>query len=462
MALVHFDPEVGGSGLKVSDDGDPATGLLNYGWTQRFVPALQQQVAVAAWMKDWTLARHGEITGAASAADTSATAAAASAVLADQRATTAGGHATAAGQSAGAALTSAQAAAASATAAEQAAAGNMLDDGAARGDRAWSSAKTSDELEGRAAANHTHPYLPLAGGAMTGSISYGNVDAGTWARGLDGRRRSNNALLGGVGVFGAGDDVTAAYVGLGANPWNSNSDSGIVVRQNGVEIKGKVIGTAVTQSALDTTSERLLKVGDFGIGTQAVALGHNAGDWNAATLGGAQYMGYNCANAPVSGRWFIGTALRHNQNFVVQELIDFAVSPQRKYFRALVDGTWTTWRQVYRSDTILGAVSQSGGVPTGAIIERGSNSNGQYTKFADGTLICRTRGMANQGEAVWVFPAPFADAPTVSLTPHTGGVLSLAPRVSALSATQLNWAVFTTSDTRSSQQTELFVIGRWF
>ncbi|WP_275223148.1 hypothetical protein, partial [Citrobacter freundii] len=37
---------------------------------------------------------------------------------------------------------------------------------------------------------------------------------------------------------------------------------------------------------------------------------------------------------------------------------------------------------------VVGTVSQSGGVPTGAIIERGSNSNGEYTKFADGTLIC--------------------------------------------------------------------------
>ena len=40
------------------------------------------------------------------------------------------------------------------------------------------------------------------------------------------------------------------------------------------------------------------------------------------------------------------------------------------------------------TDKILGTVSQVGGVPTGAIIERGSNSNGEYVKFADGTVIC--------------------------------------------------------------------------
>lgn len=36
----------------------------------------------------------------------------------------------------------------------------------------------------------------------------------------------------------------------------------------------------------------------------------------------------------------------------------------------------------------VGPVTQTGGVPTGAIIESGSNANGNYTKFADGTLIC--------------------------------------------------------------------------
>ncbi|MEG0923200.1 MAG: hypothetical protein RSD57_15910 [Comamonas sp.] len=37
---------------------------------------------------------------------------------------------------------------------------------------------------------------------------------------------------------------------------------------------------------------------------------------------------------------------------------------------------------------ILGTVTQSGGVPTGAIIQRGSNANGIFVRFADGTQIC--------------------------------------------------------------------------
>ena len=43
---------------------------------------------------------------------------------------------------------------------------------------------------------------------------------------------------------------------------------------------------------------------------------------------------------------------------------------------------------VYKQSNIIGTVSESGGVPTGAIVERGSNSNGQFVKYADGTMIC--------------------------------------------------------------------------
>ena len=40
---------------------------------------------------------------------------------------------------------------------------------------------------------------------------------------------------------------------------------------------------------------------------------------------------------------------------------------------------------VYKQNNILGTVSQSGGVPTGAVIESDSNSDGEFTRWADGT-----------------------------------------------------------------------------
>jgi hypothetical protein len=73
---------------------------------------------------------------------------------------------------------------------------------------------------------------------------------------------------------------------------------------------------------------------------------------------------------------------------------------------------------LYNQSNILGTVSQSGGVPTGSIIESGSNANGEFVKYADGTLIC-LREFASQsiaansaGAAIsWAFPASFSVAP---------------------------------------------------
>lgn len=81
----------------------------------------------------------------------------------------------------------------------------------------------------------------------------------------------------------------------------------------------------------------------------------------------------------------------------------------------------------YRRGNILGVVAQSGGIPTGAIIESGSNANGRYTKYADGTMIC-TNYIDNPGLSQRIsFPAAYKDVyatvlPTsTSPTPVTVG-----------------------------------------
>jgi len=68
-------------------------------------------------------------------------------------------------------------------------------------------------------------------------------------------------------------------------------------------------------------------------------------------------------------------------------------------------------------DAFVGTVSNSG---NGAIIERGSNANGEFVKFADGTLICTINKTVTdqaisfpygsnlyQGLRVWTYPASF-------------------------------------------------------
>ena len=73
--------------------------------------------------------------------------------------------------------------------------------------------------------------------------------------------------------------------------------------------------------------------------------------------------------------------------------------------------------KAYRQGNILGTVAQSGGAPTGAIIERGSNANGEYVRFADGTQICWKSETVVVDDPIttvtwpWTFPAAFSALP---------------------------------------------------
>ncbi|MCC5972434.1 MAG: DUF2793 domain-containing protein [Rubellimicrobium sp.] len=75
---------------------------------------------------------------------------------------------------------------------------------------------------------------------------------------------------------------------------------------------------------------------------------------------------------------------------------------------------------------LLGTVGQSGGQPTGAVIESGGDANGQFLRLADGSQICwiTTLSAANAATAMgalfrssdvgWTFPQAFATPPVVS------------------------------------------------
>lgn len=75
---------------------------------------------------------------------------------------------------------------------------------------------------------------------------------------------------------------------------------------------------------------------------------------------------------------------------------------------------------------MVATVGQSGGVPTGGIIESGSNANGSYIKYADGTLVCRyttatykscTNAIGSLYQCTvlsFTFPIAFSGTPDVS------------------------------------------------
>lgn len=89
---------------------------------------------------------------------------------------------------------------------------------------------------------------------------------------------------------------------------------------------------------------------------------------------------------------------------------------------------------------VVGPVSQVGGVPTGAIMEKGSNSGGEFIKFADGTLICWVLGTVtgsipnDSGKEFTIpYPSTFSSGPMISLLVGfaTGATNGITGRLSA-------------------------------
>ncbi|MFV0492617.1 MAG: DUF2793 domain-containing protein [Pseudorhodobacter sp.] len=117
---------------------------------------------------------------------------------------------------------------------------------------------------------------------------------------------------------------------------------------------------------------------------------------------------------------------------------------------------------LYHRDNLLGGVSQSAGVPTGAVIESGGNADGSYIRLADGTQIC-THVMiaASDTASIWNFPADFAGPPNVTgtaIAPVLAGVcLEAAP-----SAMAVGFSTRDKDDARRADPCHLQAIGRWF
>lgn len=131
--------------------------------------------------------------------------------------------------------------------------------------------------------------------------------------------------------------------------------------------------------------------------------------------------------------------------------------------------------QVIARSNLLGMVNQSGGVPTGAVIQRGSNSNGEFVRFADGTQICQhaltigtsltaSGSIFLSDQSAWTFPAVFSATPSVT-GGRTGSATApfwLCQGNSGVSGSVANLRVLGTASFGSGIVMSVFAYGRWF
>lgn len=130
----------------------------------------------------------------------------------------------------------------------------------------------------------------------------------------------------------------------------------------------------------------------------------------------------------------------------------------------------------YDRSNVLGTVTHSGGVPTGPLMEYGSNAQGQFWKYANGQMICTydtifAGGTAANGNvfrsvvaAIGSTPSAFIAAPSITASGYSqasgGGWAGL--QVSGSASNWGSWSVYTSNSVLGSLVLNLVAVGRWF
>jgi len=289
-----------------------------------------------------------------------------------------------------------------------------------------------------------------------------------------------NGFSGRTEIGLAGDDDLSVKVSANGVSFSTalriDGATGLVSLPAGASINGSLTGTAITQTALDDTANRLLKVGDFGLGgTAPDAPASISTTPEMIPPGSYSYAASFSSGGP--SQMVTGTLihLRRAGSVYAQMMMgDGAAAALGHLFtRAYVGGSWSVWRRLYSDGNLLGPVSQTAGLPTGAVIERGTNANGDYTRFADGTQICTRTNLsaANANTALgslfrssanvtWTFPAVFSVAPAVTMDSTDAD--SWATCAAVPSTTSVSIRAMSAVTKAGALAIRATAIGRWF
>lgn len=225
----------------------------------------------------------------------------------------------------------------------------------------------------------------------------------------------------------------------------------------------------------DTTANKVLTVGYGGLGMRS---GNVIPDIDSADTPNGTYA---CDSSTVglkpSGRTWGTLVVSGRNNYtgasgrMVQTFYDTDSANARSWTRNYFNNAWGSWFLNYNRGQIVGTVSSNN--ETSSIIERGSNTNGEYTRFADGTMICwanRTDSVAintslyggfASDDIVWTHPMPFISQPSVVVSERAGALSAIAqPSVSGASTAYRHITV-TASATAANRNVCLIAVGRW-
>ncbi|MDD2092435.1 hypothetical protein NP522_19810 [Pseudomonas guariconensis] len=311
--------------------------------------------------------------------------------------------------------------------------------------------------QGATVSGGSYAIAPLQGYPKTLADTFNDI-ANQWG-----------ATLAGLGSVSVEDIVPVAKGGTGANTAaNARANLGL----------GSAATATLTTTDTDITVGRVLKVKDHGVGG---ATGTNSAGSTLDSIAANSFFASTDQLPsdwpPGAGTYPAGINLYRSASVRAQLAISYgtAASGAGVYYRQSQGGL-TTWSKLLERREIVGTVSQSSGSPTGAIIERGSNANGEYTKYADGTMECWLQATVTDqacdtasgtlffGTRSWTYPAAFVGVPAVQMSSRIGTGISWGGLGGAPSNTTATARLLDTVSRAAGVSTVLSFTakGRWF
>lgn len=228
----------------------------------------------------------------------------------------------------------------------------------------------------------------------------------------------------------------------------------------------------VVSSNIDTTAGKLLNVGYMGIG--GITCPNNT-DLNLVPVGGITWVTSGTLNQPTG---YVSGSIMSSMTASAAESFQFLSARNlngRFAVRRRVGSSWGNWIEPYMPWNVVGTVSGTSTNVTGSVIERGSNTNGDFIKFADGTMICwgtlvspaiAITGSLFGGFAspvqTFTFPSAFVAAPKLTATASNLTAFGVIGTVST-TATQggVQFTAVTSQAGTAARRCDWHATGRW-
>ncbi|MFY1706257.1 hypothetical protein [Tritonibacter scottomollicae] len=222
---------------------------------------------------------------------------------------------------------------------------------------------------------------------------------------------------------------------------------------------GRASGAAVQASRTDGTDGRLITMGSSLLSERDV---EGVSDLNDVKGFGARQYTSTALNVPPQMNDGVVAMLGQRDSGRRFQLAFDAGARTALALRGQdTAGAWRNWSEVFHQENLIGTVSHSGGTPTGAVIERGSNANGEYVRFADGTQLCWHSFLtSNSADSTWAYPATFSGALRAF-----GAAESSIARIGTVhlpEISSLRCNVWDLAGARTGTRINLMAIGRWF